>query len=260
MDFSHGSCTSTLFAKDVDNMLPFTKQSSWNFAAVDNPRKHTTHPIVTGSSVLGIAYDKGVMICADTMGSYGSLARYFDCPRVLQVNKQIILGAEGDYADFQYLTGVIEQQIIDEECLNDGFILKPKSLYTWLTRALYNRRSKFDPLWNVYVVGGMQDDKPFLGYVDKIGTAYESQTIATGFGSHIAQPILRTYVEKKPDLSREEALVLLKDSLRVLYYRDSRAFTRFTLATCTKEGVKMEGPFEIDSDFSNAKLTWNDSA
>ena len=27
----------------------------------------------------------------------------------------------------------------------------------------------------------------FLGYIDKIGIAYEAQTIATGFGMHIAQ-------------------------------------------------------------------------
>ncbi len=31
------------------------------------------------------------------------------------------------------------------------------------------RRSKFDPLWNIFLVGGMQDDEPFLGYVNLQG-------------------------------------------------------------------------------------------
>ena len=29
----------------------------------------------------------------------------------------------------------------------------------------------------------------FLGYVDKIGTAYQSATVATGYGAHMAQVI-----------------------------------------------------------------------
>lgn len=45
---------------------------------------------------------------------------------------------------------------ITEDCLDDGVKLKPKSLYCWLTRVMYQRRSKFDPFWNNIVVGGIQ--------------------------------------------------------------------------------------------------------
>ena len=45
---------------------------------------------------------------------------------------------------------------IDEQCIGDGLQLKPKSLHCWLTRVLYNKRSKMDPLWNNYVVAGIQ--------------------------------------------------------------------------------------------------------
>ena len=107
---------------------------------------------------------------------------------------------------------------IDEDCLNDGFNYTPKMLFTWLTRVLYQRRSKFNPLWNTYIVGGFQDGEPYvaleyncsrhwhasekwkhvklvhhssscsyLGYVDKIGTAYEAPTLASGFGAYLAQ-------------------------------------------------------------------------
>ena len=76
---------------------------------------------------------------------------------------------------------------LDEECKEEGFIYNPKALFSWVTRVLYNRRSRFNPLWNTIVVGGLQDGEPFLGYVDKIGTAYEAPTVASGFGSYIAQ-------------------------------------------------------------------------
>jgi len=249
-----GGCTSASYCKDVDNMLPFNPHSVWNFAANDHIRKLTTNPIVTGTSVLGIKFDEGVMICADTLGSYGSMAKYFNCQRVMKVNDQTLLGAGGDIADFQYLQSVIEQLVIDDECLNDGPGIKPKSLHCWLTRFMYNRRSKFEPLWNVFAVGGLQDKKPFLGYVDKLGMAYEADTVTSGFGSYFAQPILRDATEKAEDISQYDAQTLLHQCMQVLYKRDARSLPRYTLGVANKEGVKIVGPIDVTVDWNLATL------
>ena len=42
------------------------------------------------------------------------------------MNDSTVLGAGGDYADFQFLSEIIEQKQIDEDCKDDGFNLKPK--------------------------------------------------------------------------------------------------------------------------------------
>lgn len=68
-------------------------------------------PITTGTSVVGIKYDTGVIISADTLVSYGSLARYRDVPRVFKINENTILGAGGDYADLQYIMRHIDQKM-----------------------------------------------------------------------------------------------------------------------------------------------------
>uniref|UniRef100_A0A0K8RM43 Proteasome subunit beta n=1 Tax=Ixodes ricinus TaxID=34613 RepID=A0A0K8RM43_IXORI len=218
-------------------------------------RQRTLHPMVTTTSVLGVKFDGGVMLAADLGGYYGTLAKLRNCPRLLKVNDQIIVGAGGDYADYQFLKGVMDQKVISEECLNDGFKLKPKSLYSWLTRVMYNRRSKFDPLWNTYLVGGLQDGVPFLGQVDMLGTAFQSDTLATGYGAYIAQPLMRDDYEKKGGhLSQEEAKDTLVKSLRVLYYRDGRSLDKYQLAVVTAEGVKIEGPFQLDSNWELAHL------
>jgi 20S proteasome subunit beta 7 len=60
--------------------------------------------------VLALAYDGGVAIATDVLGSYGSLARYRNVPRLLKVNDQTVVGVMGDYADFQYLQAIIEQK------------------------------------------------------------------------------------------------------------------------------------------------------
>ena len=66
-----------------------------------------------------------------------------------------------------------------------------------MTRKLYNQRNKFDPFWNQIVVGGVSQEGPFLGYVDLHGSSYEDATLATGYGAHLARPIMRNRAQKR---------------------------------------------------------------
>ncbi|XP_039747936.1 proteasome subunit beta type-4 [Pararge aegeria] len=220
---------------------------------VQDFRAHSATPITTTTTVIGLRFDKGCVLAADTLGSYGSLARFRDCNRLQKVNDLTLLGAGGDYADYQYLRDIIEQKIIDEQCIGDGLQLKPKSLHCWLTRVLYNKRSKMDPLWNNYVVAGIQDGEPFLGSVDKLGTAYEDATIATGLGAYMATPLLRDATEKGP-LDEESAKALVRKCMEVLFYRDARSFPRYQLGVVTSAGVTVEEPVELKHDWSLAHM------
>lgn len=70
----------------------------------------------------------------------------------------------------------------------------------------------------------------FLSYVDLLGTTYTASTIATGYGGHIAQPLLRKAVEGYEDvLTEEQARKILEDSMRVLFYRDARSLNKVRL-------------------------------
>jgi len=232
----------------------------YNFPGIQaKPTSHITHtqsPVTTSTSIVAITYDKGVLIAGDLVASYGSLARYRNCPRVIKVNQNIILGAGGDYADFQYVKSFIDQKIIDEECIDDGLKMKPKSLYCWLTRVMYQRRSKLDPFWNNLVIGGIQDGVPFLGTVDKLGTAYIDKTICTGYGAHIALPILRDTLDKNPNITLTEAKGLIHKCMEILFYRDARSYPKYQLGIIDKdEGVKVEGPLTVEQNWNIALMT-----
>lgn len=59
----------------------------------------------------------------------------------------------------------------------------------------------------------MQDGEPFLGAVDKLGTAYEDAAIATGMGAYMATPLLRDVLDKGPlneELAKYVILLCLK--------------------------------------------------
>ncbi|KAM9838920.1 proteasome subunit beta type-4 [Aulostomus maculatus] len=228
--------------------------SSSGPGAACGPVRHTLNPMVTGTSVLGVKFTGGVVIAADMLGSYGSLARFRNISRLMKVNNSTILGASGDYADYQYLKQVIEQMVIDEELLGDGHSYSPKAVHSWLTRVMYNRRSKMNPLWNTVVIGGFYNGESFLGYVDKLGVAYEAPTVATGFGAYLAQPLMREVLENKVEITKQEARELVERCLKVLYYRDARSYNRHEIAIVTEEGVEIIGPLSSETNWDIANM------
>lgn len=212
-------------------------------------RQHTTRPMVTGTSVVGLVYDGGVLLAADTLLSYGSMAKSFNTPRMVSVDNRILLGASGEFSDFQEIVNRVEALALQEttqsmESLYDQRSLSAKSLWNYLRAVMYQKRSKFDPYWNDVVVAGFEDKAPFLGVVDKLGTTLQENLVATGFGAYLAMPLLR---EKwRPDLSEGEARALLEDCMKVLFYRDCRASARIQLAKVTSDGCIISEPYELD--------------
>lgn len=100
----------------------------------------------------------------------------------------------------------------------------------------------------------------FLGYVDLLGTTYQSPTIATGFGAYIAQPLLRNSVDESDGLlSEAQAEALIENCMKALFYRDARSLnkvrclwciiinfcwflSKYQIAKVTAEGVAISEP------------------
>jgi len=198
--------------------------------------------------VLGITYKDGVMLASDTLGSYGSTKRYKSIDRLVRVNDRVVVGAGGELSDFAYIIKLLDELATDDFVADDGVQLAPSEVHSYLQRVLYNRRNKFDPLWNSLVVGGVgPDGRPFLGTVGMIGTAFTDAHVATGFGNHLARPLFRE--RHRPDMSEEEATKLLHDALRVCYYRDKQSINKFRIITSTAAGVKLTEPFALETNW-----------
>lgn len=103
---------------------------------------------------------------------------------------------------------------------------------------MYNRRSKMDPLYNSLVVGGFQDGKSFLALSDLNGTQFEDDIIATGFGAHLAIPLMRTALSKwGTAMTYDQARATLEDCMRVLSYRDCRSLNKLQFAVVDANGA-----------------------
>ena len=219
-------------------------------SAAQQPITHTQQPVVTGTSVLGLRYADGVMLAADTLASYGSMASFKDTRRLQKVGDHTLVGASGEISDFQSITDMLEDMHQEDVNQDDGYTKSPVEIYNYLRATMYQRRNKGNPLWNQLLVAGFKAGTPFLGYVDLIGTAYEENYIATGFGAYLAMPIIRE--RWHADMEEGEARALLEDCLRVMYYRDCRASSRIQIAKATAEGTLISEPFVIENDWETA--------
>lgn len=223
-----------------------------------------------------------MFISNKTPASFGSLAKYRDVERLFEFNDWAVLGFGGDVSDMQAIVRHLTTLQVNEEndaLANDeereairaaaaaaagepdsqpvkerGSRLAADQLFTWLSKLMYARRSKVDPLWNNILVAGVDaKGKPFLSGVDLLGTTSTADCLATGFGAHIATPILRKYLDDKVKdgavdkedaytlVTKEEAEKWVAECMKVLYYRDARSLDQYSIAVVPRPEGGDEG-------------------
>lgn len=122
--------------------------------------------------------------------------------------------------------------------------MNARNLHKYLSKVLYKRRSDFNPLWNQILVAGLDEEsRPFLASADLLGTAFMAPSLATGFGAHLAQPLLRKIAgdeQAAAGLTEAQAVAAVNECMKVLYYRDARSLDKYSIAVVTKEGINLK--------------------
>ncbi|TKA69229.1 hypothetical protein B0A49_06517, partial [Cryomyces minteri] len=128
-----------------------------NFRDAERSAEKRRSPVVTGTSVIAVKFKDGVVIAADNLASYGSLARFTDVKRLRRFNDQVVVGFGGDVSDMQYLDRLLNSLDIRENYTSaePETTLNAKNLHTYMSKVMYKRRSDFNPLWNHILVAGL---------------------------------------------------------------------------------------------------------
>ena len=111
-------------------------------SSLEDTRQRTQQPIVTGTTILGLKYKDGVMLAADTLASYGSMARYKDVRRIKTVGDNTIIGASGEMSDFQAVMKKLENMDLEDLNQDDGYKRSPSEVFNYLRAVMYQRRNK----------------------------------------------------------------------------------------------------------------------
>ena len=112
----------------------------------------------------------------------------------------------------------------------------------------YQKRLKGDPLWITMVVGGINQKtgESFLGTTNFHGTRVEiDDYVVTGLGNYYSPAVMEN--NWKADMSEAEARSLIEQAMRMMFFRDKKAYNKFQIATVTKDGVNIGEPYEIEA-------------
>ena len=192
-----------------------------------DPIKHSHSVVYSGSSVIGLKYNKGIIIACDTRMCYGSsLSLVTSKERIKALNNRTLIGYSGEFSDMQETSRILNELILEDNLETNGKnTMGPVELGHYLSSLHYSKRNKMDPYLNSAIVGGIDFNGDLvLMQVDPFGTFLNGNYFTTAFANYFACSLLRNHYPKNPnDLTKENALELIMKCFEVLFYRDCNA-------------------------------------
>ena len=227
-----------------------------NFAMKDNfdPIKQSQSVVYSGSSVIGLKYNKGIIIACDTLMHYGSsLSLTKSTERIKLLNNRTLIGYSGEYSDMQETSRILNELILEDQLeTNRKGAMGPVELGHYLSSLHYHQRNRLNPYLNSAIIGGIDFNGDIvLMQVDPFGTFLSGNYFTTSFANYFACSLLRNEYPKNPnELTKEQAINLLKKCFEVLFYRDSKAgdVIQFTALEKIDNKLKKEsGIFKLET-------------
>ena len=228
-----------------------------NFAMCKNtePIKNSQSVVYSGSSVIGLKYKNGVIIASDTLMCYGgSLSLMHSRERIKVLNERTVIGYSGEFSDMQETSRILNELILEDQLeTNRNGVMGPVELGHYLSSLHYYQRNRLDPYLNSAIVGGIDfNGDVVLMQVDPFGTFLTGNYFTTAFANYFACSLLRNEYPKNPnELTKEQAMNLIRKCFEVLFYRDSKAGDEIQYIVLEKVGnnqLKTEdGVFKLDT-------------
>ena len=228
-----------------------------NFAMCKNtePIKNSQSVVYSGSSVIGLKYNNGVIIASDTLMCYGgSLSLMHSRERIKVLNERTVIGYSGEFSDMQETSRILNELILEDQLeTNRNGVMGPVELGHYLSSLHYYQRNRLDPYLNSAIVGGIDfNGDVVLMQVDPFGTFLTGNYFTTAFANYFACSLLRNEYPKNPnELTKEQAMNLIRKCFEVLFYRDAKAGDEIQYIVLEKEGnnqLKTEdGVFKLDT-------------
>ena len=203
--------------------------------------------ITTMNSVLGVKYDGGILVASDMAINYGTCYKFSDISHFVQLTPSLIIGASGEYADFQIIVDIVQSLIREHECETGGDYLAPEQIFSYVKRVLYQQRSRMRPLGLKILIAGFQrNGSSFLGAVDLYGTAWTDDFIGTQAAAHMQSPALAQAANQ----DRETVKKAMEDVFQTITSRFNVANGKIEFFDITKDGInrfeqKIEPNWEI---------------
>lgn len=187
-----------------------------------------------GATVVGISYDKGVVLAAEKRVSFGHFVVNKNIKKTFAVTPQVGAACAGMVADMQVLVRQVEAlaKIRKLETRRD---VAPNSVAKLMSVIMFERR--YFPLLTQVIVGGV-NDKPEIYTLDPLGSVLPDEYAAVGTGAEMALGIIDA--EYKEGMTEAKAKELAVRAIKSAIQRDAASGDGIDVLYVTKHGTREE--------------------
>lgn len=162
----------------------------------------------TGTTIVGIKYKTGVVLCADTRSTSGPVVANKNCEKIHFISPKIMCCGAGTAADTRRVTRMAskELQLFSYQHMREPFISHCNRL---ICDYLHGYRGNIGA---ALILGGIDANGPSLHSISPNGYSAKLEYTSLGSGSLAAIAIVESGFRK--DMSKEEAITLGSDAIR----------------------------------------------
>ena len=197
-------------------------------------------------TAMAIAGKDYVIVAADKRLSYSYSIVSRNTSKICQLTDNIILASSGMYADFIALQRYLKARI---EIYRSNIKKEPTldNIAQLLSVVLYQKR--FFPYYCFTILSGKNKDGKFVcfGY-DAVGSYEALPNGAQGSGAKLIVPVLDNVVERKGELTEEEAKQLVLETMNGTTNRDIHTGDRVEMLTLRRDGKITREEFPLRED------------
>lgn len=192
----------------------------------------------TGTTIVGLKFDGGVILGADTRATTGPIIADKNCEKIHYLTSNIWCGGAGTAADTEFVTAMVSSQL---ELHSMSMNRQPRvvTAMTYLKQHLFKYQGRVGAY---LIVGGVDPTGPNLMSVHAHGSTDKLPYTCLGSGSLAAMAIFET--RWKPDLTREEGMELVADAIKSGIFNDLGSGSNVDIAVIVKDHTDVYRNYE----------------
>lgn len=185
-----------------------------------------------GATAVGMQFDGGVVFASEKRIAYGNLLVSKSTKKLFKITPKVGAVCAGLVADMQILSLQISalSKIREMELERD---VPPNTVAKMMSNMMYERR--YFPLLTQVIVGGVVGE-PVIYTLDPLGSVLPDKYAAVGTGAEMALGVLDP--QFKDGMSEQDAVELVKKSIRAASLRDTSSGDGIDVLVVTKDGAR----------------------
>ncbi|GAA5842413.1 hypothetical protein JCM9279_005376 [Rhodotorula babjevae] len=184
----------------------------------------------TGTTIVGVVYDSGIVLGADTRATEGPIVADKNCEKIHYISEYIRCCGAGTAADTEFTTNMISSNIKLHE-LSTGRPPLVATAMTMLKQYLFQHQGQVGA---ALVLGGIDPTGPHLYTVAPHGSTDKLPYVTMGSGSLAAMAVFET--SWRPNMSRAEAVECVAAAIEAGIWNDLGSGSNVDV--CVIEGEK----------------------